>query len=295
MAAGSTPLRICSGCSRSSACATPDTRRRGWPGSATGNLVDLARSQAPTAPEETAAMRARLFQAAEQRDLDRFRRQIAFVLTECAPLDAVENHLAPVLAHIGDLWAAGRIDVGAEHALSEVVLRGLRRQIDALHPIAAGPRVGFATLGGEQHELGALMACYLAAAAGRSTLYVGSDLPAPDLTAEFLRNAVDLAVIGYALPTPASRECCSASPSASPAGWKSGSAAPPPCWPISAPCRPASSPCTAFRPSQPPWRSDDRAAALADVRNLARKPLLPEPARAGESGMRYEAATRPAL
>lgn len=153
---------------------------------------------------DAAAIQSRLRRAAADGDIERFGRLIRFVLAEFAPLVAVEHYLAPVLGEIGALWAERRIGVGVEHALSEVVLRALHIQIDALRPASRGAPIGFATLGGERHEFGALMACYLAAARGCRTLYVGPDMPAADLAAVLLKNEVQLAVVGYVLPNLAS-------------------------------------------------------------------------------------------
>ena len=54
-----------------------------------------------------------------------------------------------------------------------------------LRVTAAGPRLAFTTLSGEHHELGALMACYIATAERFDCHYFGPDMPVPDL----VRNA----------------------------------------------------------------------------------------------------------
>jgi methanogenic corrinoid protein MtbC1 len=89
---------------------------------------------------------------------------------------------------IGDRWANDRLAIAAEH-LATAVLRSMLG--GALQPSVAsllGPKIVFATMTGERHELGLQMAAVTALGAGANPVYLGADLPMDELLA-----AVDVA------------------------------------------------------------------------------------------------------
>jgi DNA-binding transcriptional MerR regulator len=87
----------------------------------------------------------------------------------------------PLVREIGERWANGQMGIASEH-LATGVLRSLLGS--ALAPTATsllGPRIAFATLTGERHELGLLMAALTALGAGANPVYLGVELPVEDL------------------------------------------------------------------------------------------------------------------
>jgi DNA-binding transcriptional MerR regulator len=87
----------------------------------------------------------------------------------------------PLVREIGERWAHRRLSVASEH-LASGVLRSLLGS--ALLPNAAalrGPRIVFATFEGERHELGLLVAALTALGAGANPIYLGCEVPVPDL------------------------------------------------------------------------------------------------------------------
>jgi DNA-binding transcriptional MerR regulator len=87
----------------------------------------------------------------------------------------------PLVREIGERWASRRMRIASEH-LATAVLRSLLGS--ALLPSVTalrGPRIVFATLAGEQHELGLLMAALSALGAGANPVYLGPDVPVEDL------------------------------------------------------------------------------------------------------------------
>lgn len=85
--------------------------------------------------------------------------------------------VGPLLAQVGQSWAEGLLGIEHEHLVTEVledVLRSLRRQYP---PRAQGPCVALATLPGENHRLGLLMAGLAYAATGCRVEMLGTDLP----------------------------------------------------------------------------------------------------------------------
>jgi len=87
----------------------------------------------------------------------------------------------PLVREIGERWASQRLRVVSED-LATAVLRSLLGS--ALQPSATAlrrARIVFATLGGERHELGLLMAALNAMGAGANPVYLGPELPVEDL------------------------------------------------------------------------------------------------------------------
>nr|ANY58023.1 MerR transcriptional regulator [uncultured bacterium]ANY58039.1 MerR transcriptional regulator [uncultured bacterium] len=96
--------------------------------------------------------------------------------------------LAPLLVEIGARWERGELTVAHEHAASNLLrnelgtyLRGTSNQPHSRTLVAA-------TLPGEQHEFGALLASLLAAAHGFRVVYLGTSLPTNDI-AHAVRDA----------------------------------------------------------------------------------------------------------
>ena len=125
----------------------------------------------------------------------------------------VREMVGPLLATIGDLWAAGEIDVAAEHRAAEVVRAQLRQAWRALEP-RHGRLALLCTLPGERHDLGLHMAAVILAMAGWRITFLGADTPTDDtvragtnadavvlsFAAGSKANAADLARIVAALP-----------------------------------------------------------------------------------------------
>jgi DNA-binding transcriptional MerR regulator len=89
----------------------------------------------------------------------------------------------PLVHQIGERWASGKMSIAAEHLASSVLSSMLG---SALRPDSAaqqGPSIVFATPSGEPHQLGLYMAALTAMGAGANPIYLGADLPVPDLVA----------------------------------------------------------------------------------------------------------------
>jgi len=121
-------------------------------------------------------------------------RQAVLALGAAPALSAV---LAPLLGRIGLAWQQGRLSVGHEHAASAVVRRFLDWIAAASIPGAAAPAIGLATLEGERHEFGAMLAMAAALANGWSALYFGPEMPVRDLAAA--AAARDLTAVGLSV------------------------------------------------------------------------------------------------
>lgn len=99
------------------------------------------------------------------------------------PVEFLETRIAPLTKAVGEGWEGGTLEVRHEHFLSERVgdlLRSLRLPFEER---ASGPLVVYATLPGEAHGLGLQMAALLLAAVGCRVLYLGTEVPPPQVAA----------------------------------------------------------------------------------------------------------------
>jgi len=115
--------------------------------------------------------------------------------------DVYPRLLTPTMQRIGEDWAAGEIDIAAEHAASEVVTRIVAR----LGPRMArrGVRRGTVVLGStatELHSLPLAMVADLLRAAQFHTVDLGAYLPAASFAA-FVADTEGLVAVGIGLTT----------------------------------------------------------------------------------------------
>ena len=83
---------------------------------------------------------------------------------------------APFLREVGDGWHAGRVTVYQEHLTTAVVEKVVGDIPTLLTEGPDDPAIVFATLEGERHSAGALMAAATAASEAWKVIYLGADL-----------------------------------------------------------------------------------------------------------------------
>ena len=116
-------------------------------------------------------------------DGDRLSRSFLSDWARMGPLDFLEANVAPLVRAVGDAWKRGELEIRHERFFVERLgdlLRSLRMPREER---ATGPMVAFATLPGEPHGLGLLMAALVLATAGCRVLYLGTELPIPQIAA----------------------------------------------------------------------------------------------------------------
>ena len=124
-----------------------------------------------------------LLRLVEAFDAERLTRTLLGDWGRMTPIEFLEGRIAPLIVAVGDGWASGDLEVRHEHFLSERVgdlLRSLRLPYEER---ASGPLVIFGTLPGEAHGLGLQMAALLLASLGCRVLYLGPEVPPPQLAA----------------------------------------------------------------------------------------------------------------
>ena len=110
--------------------------------------------------------------------LDSLLRRTAAALGVPTFLDGL---VAPLLRRMGEEWKAGRLAVAQEHLATAIIHRVLEGIIHFLVPPPGAPNLLLATLAGDQHKMGAVLAATAAAADGWRVTYLGPELPAAEI------------------------------------------------------------------------------------------------------------------
>jgi len=122
-----------------------------------------------------------LLAAVEAFDADRLTAALWSDWGRLGPIGFLQSTVAPLIERVGREWEEGRMEIRHEHFLSERlgdVMRAIRLPLDLT---ARGPMVVCATLPGEAHALGLQMVALLLASAGIRVLYLGTEIPPPEL------------------------------------------------------------------------------------------------------------------
>jgi methylmalonyl-CoA mutase cobalamin-binding subunit len=110
-------------------------------------------------------------------------RELALLQARLGLRSFVVQVAAPLSALVGEAWMRGELRVFEEHLFTECVRMALHAALHALPAAAGPPRVLLATLPGEPHGLGLLMAQTLMALEGCACLSLGVQVPMADLAA----------------------------------------------------------------------------------------------------------------
>ena len=173
-------------------------------------LLDSSAALPSAAPAATSAPASAedvpgLLRLVKAFDAERLTRLFLADWARMGPVEFLESRIAPLVRAVGEGWEKGELEIRHEHFLSERVgdlLRSLRLPIEER---AVGPLVVHATLPGETHGLGLQMSALVLAAAGCRGLFLGTDVPVPqiaslarDIGARAVAVSVSLATRGPA-------------------------------------------------------------------------------------------------
>ena len=122
----------------------------------------------------------RMLDAIADYRVDEFDRDLSVAIATLPVAVLVARGVTPLLREVGVRWADGRLAIAQERLVSSL-LRARLLSVLNQHPREQRPRVLFATLPGEPHELGLLGAALHAYDAGLPVLYLGTGLPAAEL------------------------------------------------------------------------------------------------------------------
>jgi DNA-binding transcriptional MerR regulator len=142
----------------------------------------------------------RIVDAAERFDLRTLEAALDDAYATGSFESTTDGVVLPALHAIGDGWAAGRIDVAAEHAASHIIGRRLSSALAAAGPAPARPSVIVGLPPGGRHELGALAFAVAARRGGLPVAYIGGDVPISSWVETTSRSDVRAAVLAVMRP-----------------------------------------------------------------------------------------------
>jgi MerR family transcriptional regulator, light-induced transcriptional regulator len=140
-----------------------------------------------------------LLAAVQDNDVSRLRRLLAAALARMGLGRFVLELVAPLNVEVGEAWMQGRLEVFQEHLYTESMQVVLR---NALHHLPGGapderPRVVLATVSGEPHGLGLLMAEAMLALEGYQCVSLGVQTPVWDIVRAATALGADIVALGY--------------------------------------------------------------------------------------------------
>jgi DNA-binding transcriptional MerR regulator/methylmalonyl-CoA mutase cobalamin-binding subunit len=95
--------------------------------------------------------------------------------------EMLDGVIGPLLLTIGSRWHAGLLSPAHEHLATAVVRRTLTWMMENGTPPPTAPALVVATLAGQTHELGAMLAAAAASSHGWRVVYLGANLPASEI------------------------------------------------------------------------------------------------------------------
>ena len=123
------------------------------------------------------------------------------VLASLLPVpELVTRVVQPLMDLIGKRWYNGTLAVAQEHMVSALLRNLLGGLVRLYHPREPRVRVIFATPAGEPHEFGILCGAMLAVSAGVEAIYLGPNLPTPEIVSITNRLKPQALVLGIAAP-----------------------------------------------------------------------------------------------
>lgn len=114
-------------------------------------------------------------------DSERAHELIALPLLLMKPEAACRKFLVPLLTEIGERWHRRELSVAGEHFGTSLVRNKLIVLLDTLRSRNVTRRVLCACPPGEQHEVGLIIFAVEAATQGFEPIYLGANVPLPDL------------------------------------------------------------------------------------------------------------------
>lgn len=166
-------------------------------------LSRLIRAETPPAPgTDTEGVKEQIFAALDRLDGAGVARILGDALVALGPQRFGDEFATPLLRDVGTRWSDGRVCVADEHLLSAMIRNVLTSLIQSrLSP--GKPAMLLCTPGGERHELGLLLFALRVLDLGLGIAYLGTELPAAEISAAARRAGVK--VVGLSLSNPASR------------------------------------------------------------------------------------------
>ena len=143
-----------------------------------------------------------MLRAAGALDREALVRELRANWVRLGPLRFLQECAAPFLVEVGSAWHEKRCEIRHEHFASACVCGFLREVREPFDHDAAGSRVVAATLPGEAHEGGLLMACLLMAVRGHRVVYLGTDTPTGEIAAAARDSSIGQVAVSISAAMP---------------------------------------------------------------------------------------------
>ncbi|RZJ84657.1 MAG: MerR family transcriptional regulator [Massilia sp.] len=108
------------------------------------------------------------------------------------------DFLAPLATEVGLAWNRGELPVRSEHLFAQVASSALHAKQAAVRTTGDGrPKVVLATLTGEAHALGILMAEGVMSSLGMNCIQLGAETPAVEVAAAARETCADIVALSF--------------------------------------------------------------------------------------------------
>ena len=121
------------------------------------------------------------------------------------PLLFLQQCAGCLMEEVGAAWRAGKLEIRHEHFATACLGGFLREVREPFDRQARGPRVIVATLPGDVHEGGLLMASVILAMRGRRLVYLGPDTPLEQIAAAAREREVQAVAVSISATVPPRR------------------------------------------------------------------------------------------
>ena len=118
-------------------------------------------------------------------------------------LGTVRDLIYPFLHHIGILWNTQKTMPAQEHFISCLIRKKIVSAIDMIpHPPAQAKKIIFFLLEDEHHEIGILLASFIAAERGYKVYYLGQNVPSENIHEVLSITNADFIMSMFVAPKP---------------------------------------------------------------------------------------------
>jgi DNA-binding transcriptional MerR regulator len=116
-----------------------------------------------------------------------------------SPTRTIDELLVPLMQRVGDRWQDGELRIVNEH-VATAVARTFLGHLARHHDYSAAPTIVGCTLRGQRHELGTLTAIVTAISCGWNAVWLGGELPAPEIASAVRQLRARAVAIGFTFP-----------------------------------------------------------------------------------------------
>jgi hypothetical protein len=156
--------------------------------------------EASSRPQDIDPAHTELIALASSGDISALIAALERALTRDGLRSFVLDTFAPLTTAVGELWAGGKLQVFEEHLCTRHLVHFLEVAMSRVGRPPGAPEVLLATLPGERHALGLLMAEALLIHAGRAALNLGTEVPLDQIVAAAERSGVKTVALSRSAP-----------------------------------------------------------------------------------------------